>query len=69
MSFKFLSIYMDIDKNLEHCSLQAHTLCHYRYLMIILTFLRIIVELLLKKDTKNIFKSEIGNKRVKRLKR
>lgn len=28
MSFKFLSIYMDIDKNLEHCSLQAHALCH-----------------------------------------
>lgn len=35
---------------------------HYvipRYLMIILTFLRFIGELLLKKDTKNIFKNEI----------
>lgn len=35
---------------------------HYvipRYLIIILTFLRIIGELLLKKNTKNIFKNEI----------
>lgn len=60
---------MDIDKNLEHCSLQAHALCHsslsYDYFDISTYHCRVII----KKDTKNIFKSEIGNKRVKRLKR
>lgn len=70
MSFvnQFLSICMDIDKNLKRCSLQTERM-HYvipRYLIIISTS-----ELLLKekKNTKNIFKNKIGNKRMKRLKR
>lgn len=59
MIYKFLWIYIDTDKNLEYRSLQAHALCHSSLSYDYFDISTFIGELLLKKNTKNIFKNEI----------